>query len=78
MSLRHCNQRSLSDDLLTARENRGFSTGLHYTLIHFITDILHSCFSYILHLVSVWLANLLANFNMYPSLKYPKIASKTG
>ena len=44
------------------RESRGFSTELHYALIHYITKIMFSCFSYILHLFSVWLAKFLAIF----------------
>ena len=27
--------RNRTDDLLTARDNSGFSTGLHYTLLHY-------------------------------------------
>ena len=57
--------RNRTDDLLTARDNMGFSTGLHYTLLHYITIIINSCFSYILHLFSFWLANNLANFEFY-------------
>ena len=53
--------RNRTDDLLTARDNTGFSTGLHYTLLHYITNIMYSCFSYILHLFSVTLAKKLAN-----------------
>jgi len=53
--------RNRTDDLLTARDNTGFSTVLHYTLLHYITKTMNSCFSYILHLFSVWLANYLAN-----------------
>lgn len=52
---------SSSDELLTVRDNTGFSDGLHCALIQYITKIMNSCFSYILHLFSVWLANLLAN-----------------
>jgi hypothetical protein len=47
---------------LTARDNTGFSTGLHYTLLHYITIIMYSCFSYILHLFSVRLAKNLATY----------------
>jgi len=57
--------RSRTGDLLTARDNTGFSTGLHYTLLHYITNIMYSCFSYILHLISVLLANFLAILNEY-------------
>jgi hypothetical protein len=55
--------RSRTDDLLTARDNTTFSTGLHYTLLHYIIKIMYSCFSYILHLFSFWLAILLADFS---------------
>ena len=52
--------RNRTDDLLTARDNTTFSTRLHCTLTHFITNIINSCFSYRLHLFSVWLAEKLA------------------
>jgi hypothetical protein len=55
--------RNRTDDLLTTRDNTGFSTGLHYTLLHYITKVMYSCFSYILHRFSDCLANYLANFN---------------
>ncbi len=32
--------RNRTDDLLTARDNTGFSTQLHYTLLHYITIIM--------------------------------------
>ena len=32
--------RNRTDDLLTARDNTGFSTQLHYTIIHYITKIM--------------------------------------
>jgi hypothetical protein len=57
--------RSRTDDFLTARDNTGYSTGLHYTLIHYITIIIYSCFSYILHLFSVLLAKKLAKFQIW-------------
>ena len=37
-----------ADELFTGRDNTGFSTGLHYALIHYITKTVHGCFSYIL------------------------------
>ena len=57
--------RSRTDDLLTARDNTGFSNGLHYALLQYITIIMNSCFSYILHLFSVWLAKKLADSQPY-------------
>jgi hypothetical protein len=62
--------RSRTDDLLTARDNTGFSTGLHYTLLHYITKLMYSCFSYILHLFSFFLANFLAKHMIQWSMRF--------